>query len=305
MAAEVSVGVCAILKNEADYVEEWLAFHMLQGVGRFILYDNNSSDDTCRRATSFAKHVDLQIIHWPDSAHGFECTQLLAYLDGARRLAGLADYVAFLDLDEFVFASDYRPLGQVLANFPADTAAIAVNQRLFGSAAQPSSTGDLVTSRFTRAAAPDHPEGHWFKTIARPDRIVGFDSAHMVALNSGAYVLSDARPLPRPQYPGHSSIVAEGALRLHHYMLKSRQEFELKKLRWSGQDLRDRYTDAYFNLRDISINAVCDERLQPFASRIHEMMRRARADGMWPSATLRREGVQRQLDGKDQRHKSF
>ena len=287
MAAEVTVGVCAILKNEADYVEEWLAFHTLQGVGRIILYDNNSSDDTYRRATSFAKHVDLQIVHWPDSADGFDCTQRLAYFDGARRLAGLADYVAFIDLDEFVFASDYRPLGKVLTHFPADTAAIAVNQRVFGSAAQSSSTEDLVTSRFTRAAAADHPEGHWFKTIARPDRIVEFDSVHSVVLNSGAYVLSDGRPLPpRHEHPGQSSIVAEGALRLHHYILKSRQEFELKKLRWSGQDLRDRYTDAYFDLRDLSINAVCDERLKPLAARIHEMVRRARADQMQSSATL-------------------
>ncbi len=281
MSAEITVGVCAILKNEADYIEEWLAFHTLQGVGRILLYDNNSSDDTCQRAASFAKQVDLQIVHWPDSANGFDYTQRLAYLDGARRLAGLADYVAFVDIDEFVFAADYLPMGQVLAHFPADVAAIAVNQRVFGSAAQPSSMGDLVTSRFTMAAAADHSEGHWFKTIARPDRIVEFDSVHSVVLNSGAYVLLDGRPLPpRPEHPGISSIVAQGALRLHHYILKSRQEFELKKLRWSGQDLRDRYTDEYFDLRDISINVVCDERLKPLAARIHEMISRARTDGM-------------------------
>jgi hypothetical protein len=245
------------------------------------LYDNNSSDDTCQRATSFAKHIDLQIVHWPNSADDFDCTQRLAYLDGAHRLAGLADYVAFLDIDEFLFAADYRPLGEALADFPADVAAIAVNQRVFGSAAQPASTGDLVTSRFTMAAAADHSEGHWFKTIARPDRIVEFDSVHSVALNSGAYVLSDGRPLPpRFEHPGQSSIVAEGALRLHHYILKSRQEFELKKLRWSGQDLRDRYTDEFFDLRDISINAVYDERLKLLAAPIHEMIRRARTDAM-------------------------
>ncbi len=280
MAAEVTVGVCAILKNEADYIEEWLAFHTLQGVGRIILYDNNSSDDTCQRATSFAKHVDLQIVHWPNFADGFYCTQLLAYFNGACRLAGLADYVAFLDIDEFLFATDYRPLGDVLARFPADVAAIAVNQRVFGSAAQPASTGDLVTSRFTMAAAADHSESHWFKTIARPDRIVEFDSSHSVVLNSGTYVLSDGRPLPPPQYPGHSSIVAQGAFQLHHYILKSRQEFELKKLRSSDQYLRDRYTDEYFDLRDRSINAVRDERLKPLAASIHGMMRRARTDGM-------------------------
>jgi glycosyltransferase involved in cell wall biosynthesis len=280
VAAEVIVGVCAIFKNEADYVEEWLAFHILQGVSRIIAYDNNSSDETCQRATSFAKYVDLQIVHWPDSGNGFNCTQRLAYLDGARRLTGLADYVAFIDLDEFVFATDYSPLGQVLAHFPADAAAVAVNQRVFGSAGQSSSTGDLVTSRFTMAAADDYSEGRWFKTIARPDRIVDFDSVHSVVLNSGAYVLSDGRPLPpRSEHPGISSIVVEGALRLHHYILKSRQEFELKKLRWSGQDLRDRQTDASFDSCDMWANAVCDDRLKPLAARIHEMMRKARTDG--------------------------
>jgi len=281
MAAEVTVGVCAMFKDEADYIEEWLAFHILQGVGRFILYDNNSSDDTCQRATSFAKHVDLQIVHWPNSADGFYRTQLLAYCDGARRLAGLVDYVAFIDLDEFVFATDYRPLGQVLANFPADVAAVAVNQRVFGSAAQSSSTGDLVTSRFTMAAPADHSEGHWFKTIARPDRIVEFDSSHSVVLNAGVYVLSDGRRLPpRTEHMGQSSIIAEGALRLHHYILKSRQEYELKKLKSSDQYLRDRHKDANFDLCDMSINAVCDDRLKPLAARIYEMMRRARTEGM-------------------------
>ena len=185
MAAELTVGIWAILKDEADYVEEWLAFHILQGFSRFILYDNDSSDDTCRRATSFAKHADLQIVHWPDHPESFYSTQLLAYSDGARRFVGLTDYVAFIDVDEFLFASDYRPVGQVLAQFPSDVAAIAINQRVFGSAAQSRATEDLVTSRFTRAAAPDHHENHWFKTIARTDRIVDVDSSHSVVLSSG------------------------------------------------------------------------------------------------------------------------
>jgi len=273
LGAELTVAVCAILKNEADYIEEWLAFHILQGVSCVVLYDNNSSDDTCERAAAFAGRVALQIIPWPDSADGFDLTQRLAYFDGARRLSGVADYVAFLDLDEFLFASDYRRLGQVLAAFPPGTAAIAVNQQVFGSAAQRSSTGGLVTSRFTMAAAPDHPESHWFKTIARPDRILGFDTVHSVVLTSGDYMLSNGRPLPpRLDHQGFSSVVPDGALRLHHYILKSREEFERKKRKWSGQDLSSRYTDEYFDLRDESINAVRDERLTPFATRIQELI---------------------------------
>ena len=39
------LSVCAIYKNEARYLAEWLEFHLLAGVEHFFLYDNNSTDD--------------------------------------------------------------------------------------------------------------------------------------------------------------------------------------------------------------------------------------------------------------------
>jgi hypothetical protein len=280
MATELKVALCAIMKNEADYVEEWLAFHTLQGVSRVLLYDNDSSDDTRRRARSFAQQVTVRVIPWSATGNTFDLTQRLAYADGARRLAGVVDYTAFIDLDEFLFATDYRPLGQVLAGFPADTGAVAVNQRVFGSASRVSASEGLVTSRLTRAAAADHPEAYWFKTIARPERIAGFDTVHSVVLNAGVYVLSDGRPLPpRPDHPGHASVVPEGALQKHHYILKSREEYERKKAR-AGPDLKSRYTDEYFESRDKSINAVSDERLTRFVAPIEQMIGRARSESL-------------------------
>jgi hypothetical protein len=278
LAKELSVALCAIVKDEADYIEEWLAFHILQGVSRVVIFDNHSSDDTCRRAKTFAKHIDVEIVSWPDSKDGFDLTQRLAYFEGACRLAGVVDFAAFVDVDEFVFASDYRPLGQVLAGFPEEVGAIAINQRVFGSSGLRSSDGGLVTSRFTMAAATDHPEAHWFKTIARPQRIVGFDTVHSVVLTWSAYVLADGTPLPpRNKHQGYSSLVPEGALRLHHYILKSREEFELKRKKWVGQDLSARYTDEYFAQRDRSTNAAVDDRLKALAPRILEIIASARA----------------------------
>lgn len=39
-----SVTACAVIRNERRYVEEWLAYHRLLGVTKFILFDNDSSD---------------------------------------------------------------------------------------------------------------------------------------------------------------------------------------------------------------------------------------------------------------------
>ena len=40
------LSVVAIMKNEGAYLKEWLDFHILVGVEKFYLYDNESNDDT-------------------------------------------------------------------------------------------------------------------------------------------------------------------------------------------------------------------------------------------------------------------
>ena len=48
------LAVCAIYRNEAPYLREWIEFHRLVGVERFFLYNNESTDDHmgCSRRTS-------------------------------------------------------------------------------------------------------------------------------------------------------------------------------------------------------------------------------------------------------------
>jgi hypothetical protein len=51
----IDLVICAIIKNEADYIYEWLSYHAFLGISHFYLYDNNSMDNT--RAV---------IASWPD-----------------------------------------------------------------------------------------------------------------------------------------------------------------------------------------------------------------------------------------------
>jgi hypothetical protein len=41
-----NIGISCIVKNEQDYIGEWLQFHIMQGVKDFIIYDNGCTDDT-------------------------------------------------------------------------------------------------------------------------------------------------------------------------------------------------------------------------------------------------------------------
>ena len=43
------LSVCAIFKDEASYLKEWIEYHKLVGVQHFYLYENeNESDDFLR-----------------------------------------------------------------------------------------------------------------------------------------------------------------------------------------------------------------------------------------------------------------
>ena len=70
------LAICAIFKDEAPYLLEWLAFHRMMGVDAFVLYDNGSSDGGggLIRASQYAEAVTL--IDWSDRPG-----QLSAYND--------------------------------------------------------------------------------------------------------------------------------------------------------------------------------------------------------------------------------
>jgi hypothetical protein len=51
------IAICAIFKDEAPFLLEWLAFHRMIGVDLFVLYDNGSNDGGADRihASSFSR----------------------------------------------------------------------------------------------------------------------------------------------------------------------------------------------------------------------------------------------------------
>src|SRR5262245_18300427 len=45
MRPPIGLAVCAIVHDEARYLAEWVSIHRIQGLERFYLYDNRSTDD--------------------------------------------------------------------------------------------------------------------------------------------------------------------------------------------------------------------------------------------------------------------
>lgn len=253
-SAHRTLAICTIVKDEARYLLEWIAFHLLAGVEHFRIYDNGSTDGTTALLAALARqNYPIEIVPWP-TREG-QSPQLTALRDGFVSLAGRYAFVAAIDVDEFLFRPDRSPLPQWLRTLPPSVSAIGINQFIFGSSGEAAHRPDLVIARFTRRIPDDDAEVQFVKTIARPERVER-PWAHTVDLTGGEHVHVDGSPLTETPGPrGRTERSVLGDVRLHHYILKSAGEFEVKRRKGQVVAAREadrhlRYHSRFFTVRD-------------------------------------------------------
>jgi hypothetical protein len=128
--------VVGIVKNEASYLDEWIAYHLALGVEHFFLYDNGSDDNTPEITTKYSNAGLLTHIIWP-----MRGGQVDAYNHAARLLRHTAEWVGFLDADEFMVTHDHDNIYDFLV--AAETDQVLVPWRNFphsGHAVRPGGT---------------------------------------------------------------------------------------------------------------------------------------------------------------------
>ena len=92
-----SIVVCAVFQDAASHILEWLAFHRMIGVDRFVLYDGGSTDGTAAliARSRFARQVTM--IDSPGSAE-----RSVIYSDFFASRAEGAAWAAIIETDDFL-----------------------------------------------------------------------------------------------------------------------------------------------------------------------------------------------------------
>ncbi|MES2915653.1 MAG: glycosyltransferase family 2 protein [Pseudomonadota bacterium] len=219
------IALCAIVRNEIRGLVEWLAHYRALGFDDILIYDNASDDGTSEVLRVLDEAGELVHLDWPHSVGARP--QRLAY-DHARRHSE-ADWIAFFDADEFLVLHKDPTIADFIARFPDDVSAIAVNWVVFGSGGQQAWHPRPVTERFTDALPPDAVGSHTVKAIARRTRLAGI-GIHRVSLAEGRYVLPSGQ---EATFTGLTASVASdlSVAALHHYAVKSLEEFGEKRAR--------------------------------------------------------------------------
>lgn len=240
---EFYLSVCALAKNEGRYFKEWIEWHRAQGVEKFFIYDNESTDDTKEVLEPYIKSglVDYTYISgWP--------RQLAAYDDCLERHRFSSRWIAIIDLDEFIVPVRDESIPAFLKRCEAFSA-VEINWLIYGSGGKREKAPGTVMERFRFHAAEDHPLNRWVKSIVDPRRVCSMIGSHEAARISGYACDSHLLPI-RKHFRDRPAQI--DVIRINHYAVKSYEEFLQKKARGRSRGRTRTRTEAYFLQYDLN-----------------------------------------------------
>jgi hypothetical protein len=224
-APGLRLGIVVIVRNEARYLEEWLGYHLALGVDHVFLYDNGSDDDLRQLVERHVNHGLLTLVHWP-----LPGGQLDAYSHALRFFGPSVDWLAFIDVDEFIVPLVDEDIPTFLDRFP-DAADIRIPRVDFGFSGHRTPPDGLTIDVYTGVADvfgrdPSLPPR--VKTIVQPRGVsaVGIHTATV----ADQPIARDERPVPTRSVRTGARDLAQ----INHYYTRSFEEFEAKRFRGSA-----------------------------------------------------------------------
>ena len=79
LAYKYNLAVCAIFKDCAPFLKEWIEYHRMLGVEHFYLYDNSSTDHPETVLAHYVSEEVVTVFDWPNK--GKNCGKI-NYLPG-------------------------------------------------------------------------------------------------------------------------------------------------------------------------------------------------------------------------------
>jgi hypothetical protein len=210
----VYLSVCTIYRNAASDLAEWLELHRLMGVQRFYLYDNLSDDHHLEVLEPYLKEGLVVLQDWPV----FPAPQMPAYEHCLREHREESRWIAFIDIDEFLFSPNGQPLPDLLTDYER-WPGIGVLSAVFGPSGHRTTPPGLVLENY-RKRRDLTAGGKFIKSIVDPKRTVGAKSVHHFEYVDGLAV--DENGYTILEFAVKTPSLSR--LRINHYWAKSEEE---------------------------------------------------------------------------------
>ena len=247
------ISICAIFKNEAKYLKEWLDFHSLIGVDHFYMYNNNSTDGYKSILADYIKAGKLTLINWEKNQ-----AQMEAYKDCINKFSEESSWIGFIDIDEFIIPKqNYSELKQLFNKYYKQPS-LLIYWKSFGTSGQYESSENLVTERFTVAWPKFMNLGKCFyNTNFKFNYKKSSVLHHYLVTKIGCFSIPPINAQRNISKFGINRYIPEHSnIQLNHYFTKSFKEYEEKKSKGDVYFKINPHDEQYFYEHELRADVV-------------------------------------------------
>lgn len=275
------------MSGEDEYIREWISFHLAVGIEHFLVIDNSRESTLPSVISDFIQEGKVSLRRFESSSK----PQIRAYNRALSFFSSRSRWVAFLDIDEFLFPSTDSDLPSVLRDYE-QFPGVAVNWVCFGTNGHIGKPQGWTIENFTDRGPLEHvvplpilslgkdgtgsnryrPINCHVKCIVDPSRANFFRTAHHLDFLDGVPAVTEKLDEIRGPF---SESVSINRLRINHYWSKSVEELRRKQKRGRVSQKKKGQGSPYPpELVDIRIKAasgVTDESALRFLTKAKEL----------------------------------
>lgn len=242
------VSVCCIIKDENEYLAEWIDYHRKIGAEHFFIYDNGSKvavADTIA-ALGAGEYVTVTVIQGRNK-------HIKAYDHCLKNFGRHSRWIAFIDVDEFIVPKTDNPkLGPFLEDYE-DYGGLGVSWLIFGSNGHIKKPAGSQLENFTMRSPASFLANKHIKSIVQPRYTKSAFKSHCFKYKPGYSCVNE-------HYAPIGDSFAESStnkIQLNHYYCRSLEEYHQKITRGISDTKRPRQLDE-FHYHDSESNVVKD-----------------------------------------------
>lgn len=259
--------LCLIIRDENEYLEEWLRWHIGQGVEHFYIYDHGSKWPVREQVKELGEEISskVTVIDWSGSHSD---AQPDAYNDCLVRFRGESRWIGFVDTDEQIEVKSGQTLPQFLKKYEEYAGVFAV-WVTYGACGQVKKRPGSLRERFT---VPNH-QCPWNdtagKVIVQPIYML-----RMVIHNGktkDGFVIVDEHENTVNDYSMTSQHPTKDFIVVNHYYTKSYEEWLNKLKRGTAHaNYHRKYSEFFYinpDMRGCWEDVTVDQQYESFQSK--------------------------------------
>lgn len=261
--------ITAIFKNEAPFLKEWIEYHKLIGVKHFYLYNNNSTDGFREVLKPYLIRGEVDLIDWPfisNNQKEWTKVQCAAYNHAIQMAYGYAEWLAIIDIDEFIVPVTADNLAEFLRDY-GDYAAVGINWQMFGtSGVSRIPSKSLMVETLLMKGPENFEENSQVKSIVRPEVVVEVINPHFAILHPGCLQVN---PDKQAFSGAFAPAISTDKIQINHYWTRDEEYFyNFKVGRRENWDEQKKTSEKRLN----SLNAVPDDKILRFVPLLRKQM---------------------------------